>query len=93
MLLRGEYGGLPGTVNEEVRKKAIGDDKVITCRPADLLEPEMEHLKEITRNFAHCDEDVLSYALFQQMAADFLNKKYHSKKKEVVHEINVEWLN
>ena len=44
-LLRGEYGQLPGEVNEEVRKKAIGNDEVITCRPADLLEPEMEKLR------------------------------------------------
>ncbi len=41
-MLRGEYGKLPGEVNEEVRKKCIGDDKVITCRPADLIEPELE---------------------------------------------------
>ena len=41
-LLRGEYGKLPGKVNEEVRRKCIGDDKVITCRPADLIEPELE---------------------------------------------------
>ena len=41
-VLRGEYGRLPGEVNEEVRKKAIGDDEVITCRPADLLEPELD---------------------------------------------------
>ena len=44
-LLRGEYGQLPGEVNEEVRKKAIGNDEVITCRPADLLEPEMDKLR------------------------------------------------
>lgn len=41
-LLRGEYGALPAPVNEEVRKKAIGDEEIITCRPADLLEPELE---------------------------------------------------
>ena len=44
-LLRGEYGQLPGEVNEEVRKKAIGNDEVITCRPADQIEPEMEKLR------------------------------------------------
>ncbi|MEE1074569.1 MAG: pyruvate carboxylase subunit B, partial [Acutalibacteraceae bacterium] len=41
-LLRGEYGKLPAPVNEDVRKQCIGDDKVITCRPADLLKPELE---------------------------------------------------
>ena len=44
-LMRGEYGRLPAKVNEEVRRKVIGDAKVITCRPADLLEPEMDKLR------------------------------------------------
>ena len=70
-LLRGEYGTLPGTVNEEVRKLAIGDDKVITCRPADLLEPELAHYREETKNIAKSEEDVLSYALFPQVAEKF----------------------
>ncbi len=73
-LLRGEYGQLPGKVNEEVRKKAIGDAEVITCRPADLLEPEMEKLRaEYTeKGLAHSEEDVLSLALFPQVAEKFL---------------------
>ncbi len=45
-LLRGEYGRLPAPVNEDVRKKAIGDQEVITCRPADLLKPELEHYRK-----------------------------------------------
>ncbi len=72
-LLRGEYGRLPGEVNEEVRKLAIGDDKVITCRPADLLEPELEKYKEETKDFAKSEEDVLSYALFPQVAKKFFD--------------------
>ncbi len=72
-LLRGEYGRLPGEVNEEVRKLAIGDDKVITCRPADLLEPELEKYKEETKGFAKSEEDVLSYALFPQVAKKFFD--------------------
>ncbi len=73
-LLRGEYGQLPGQVNEEVRKKAIGDAEVITCRPADLLEPEMEKLRAESREkgLGHCEEDVLSLALFPQVAEKFL---------------------
>lgn len=71
-LLRGEYGQLPGEVNEEVRKKAIGDDEVITCRPADLLEPEMEKYREESKGLAKSDEDVLSIALFPQVAEKFL---------------------
>ncbi|MBQ6885607.1 MAG: oxaloacetate decarboxylase subunit alpha [Clostridia bacterium] len=72
-LLRGEYGKLPAPVNEEVRKKAIGDDEVITCRPADLLEPELEkyaaEMKE--KGIGKSYEDVLSYALFPQVAEKF----------------------
>ena len=70
-LLRGEYGKLPAPVNEEVRKMAIGNDKVITCRPADLLKPEMDKYREEIRDQATCEEDVLSYALFPKVAPKF----------------------
>lgn len=72
-LLRGEYGRLPAPVNEEVRKKAIGDEEIIECRPADLIEPEMEKYKEETKDFAKSEEDVLSYALFPQVAKKFFD--------------------
>ena len=74
-LLRGEYGRLPGKVNEEVRKMAIGEDEVITCRPADLLEPELEKYREETKGVAKCEEDVLSYALFPQVASKFFAER------------------
>lgn len=74
-LLRGEYGRVPGEVNEEVRKKAIGDDKVITCRPADLIEPEMEKYRKESKGLAKSEEDVLSYALFPQVASKFLSER------------------
>ncbi len=72
-LLRGEYGRLPAQVNEDVRKKAIGDEEVITCRPADLLEPELEKYSEEMKNkgIGKTEEDVLSYALFPQVAEKF----------------------
>ena len=66
-----EYGRLPAPVNEDVRKKAIGDQEVITCRPADLLEPEIEKYRQECRQYAKSDEDVLSYALFPQVAEKF----------------------
>ena len=72
-LLRGAYGKLPGEVNEEVRKKAIGDEKVITCRPADLIEPELEKYKKELGDRAHQEEDVLSYALLPQGAMKFFD--------------------
>lgn len=61
-MLRGEYGKLPGEVNEEVRAKAgIAPEDVITCRPADLLEPELEKYKEEFKDIAKSEEDVLSW--------------------------------
>lgn len=73
-LLRGEYGRVPGEVNEEVRKKAIGDAEVITCRPADLIEPELEKYRAEMKEkcIGKTEEDVLSYALFPQVAEKFL---------------------
>ena len=72
-MLRGEYGTLPGEVNEDVRKLAIGNDSVITCRPADLLEPELPKYREECKDIAKSEEDVLSYALFPQVAAKFFS--------------------
>ncbi len=90
-LLRGEYGAVPGKVNEEVRKKAIGDDEVITCRPADLLEPEMEKYRKEAGDMAKCEEDVLSYALFPQVAEKFLTARNAPKSDEGdVRELYVE---
>ena len=74
--LHGMYGKTPSKVDAKVRKKIIGDDKVIRCRPADLLKPEFEKLKKKYKDIARCDEDVLSLALFENVAADFLKRKY-----------------
>ncbi len=92
-LLRGEYGKLPALVNEDVRKKAIGDDKVIECRPADLLEPELEkyaaEMKE--KGIGKSYEDVLSYALFPQVAEKFFAVRDAAPEEEpAVRELIVE---
>ena len=72
-VLRGEYGALPGKVNEKVRAKAgIKPEEVITCRPADQLQPELEKYKEEFKDLAKSEEDVLSLALFPQVAPKFL---------------------
>ena len=72
-MLRGEYGKLPGEVNEEVRAKAgIAPEDVITCRPADQLEPELKKYKEEFKGIAKSEEDVLSLALFPQVAPKFI---------------------
>ena len=75
-MLRGEYGKLPGTVNEDVRAKAgIKPEEVITCRPADLLEPELPKYREEFKDLARSEEDVLSLALFPQVAPAFINRR------------------
>ena len=81
--LLGKYGKSPAEVNEEVKKKIIGDQEPITCRPADLLKPEFEEMKEKYKDIARCDEDVLSLALFEGVATDFLKKKYGLVQEEV----------
>ncbi|MBO5287618.1 MAG: oxaloacetate decarboxylase subunit alpha [Clostridia bacterium] len=78
-LLKGEYGKVPGEINEDVRRKAIGDAPIITCRPADLIEPELEKYRQELGDLAKCDEDVLSYALFPKVAKTFLTEKYNPK--------------
>lgn len=85
-VLAGEYGALPGKVNEEVRKKAIGDEAPITCRPADLLKPELENYRKELGNLAKSDEDVLSYALFPEHARKYFeNREKPQEKKEEKH--------
>jgi oxaloacetate decarboxylase alpha subunit len=80
--LHGLYGKAPAPVNEEIKKKIIGDDPVITYRPADKLEPEFEKLKKQYKKIARCDEDVLSIALFENVAISFLKKKYGLEAEE-----------
>ena len=93
-LLRGEYGKLPGEVNEEVRKKAIGEDTVITCRPADLIEPELPKYEEEMKQkgIGKTKEDVLSYALFPAVAEKFLSRRDGKETNEnTVRELTVEY--
>ena len=91
-LLKGEYGKLPGKVNESVRKKAIGDEALITCRPADLIAPELEKYTRELGERAKCEEDVLSYALFPKVAEAFFAKREQAKPKneDVVRHIFVQ---
>ncbi|HWT27192.1 MAG TPA: oxaloacetate decarboxylase subunit alpha [Mobilitalea sp.] len=70
-LLSGEYGQTAKPFNREVQKKAIGDKEPITCRPADLIEPELHKIEAEIADWKQQDEDVLSYALFPQVAMDF----------------------
>jgi oxaloacetate decarboxylase alpha subunit len=74
-LVRGEYGKTPEAINSEFRKKIIGDEKPIDCRPADLIPPELDKLKSEAAKWAQQDEDVLSYAMFGQVAEKFFERR------------------
>ncbi|MCM1082619.1 MAG: oxaloacetate decarboxylase subunit alpha [Clostridium sp.] len=70
-LVGGEYGQTVLPISDEVRKKVIGDKEPITCRPADLLENELDKLEKEIAQYKQQDEDVLTYALFPQVAIDY----------------------
>lgn len=78
-LVRGEYGKTPVPIDEEFRKKIIGDDTPITCRPADQLKPELEQLRAEAKQWIEQEEDVLSYAQFGQVAVKFFEKRRNKK--------------
>jgi len=81
-VLAGEFGQTIKPFNKEVQKKAIGDVKPITCRPADLIEPQLDRFRKECAEWIEQEEDVLSYALFPQVATDFF--KYRAAQKTKV---------
>ncbi len=80
-LLAGHYGKLPGQVNEEVRKKCIGDTPIVTCRFADTLPPELDKLRDEMREWYQKEEDVLSYAMFPKVAPKFFEYRAAQQMK------------
>ena len=78
-LLMGEFGQTVKPFNPEVQKKAIGNEKPITCRPADLLEPQLKKLESEMSQWKTQAEDVLSYALFPQVAKEFFEYREAQK--------------
>ena len=78
-IVRGEYGRTPVPIDPEFRKKIIGDDTPIDCRPADLLEPELDKLKKECAEWTEQEEDVLSYARFGQVAVKFFENRRNAK--------------
>jgi len=79
--VRGEYGRPPVPISEEIKKKIIGDEPVIDCRPADLLEPQLEKFRNEIKEYMEQEEDVLSYASFPQVALDFFKYRRAQKYK------------
>ena len=83
-VLSGHYGKTVKPFNPEVVKKCIGDEEIITCRPADLIPPQLDKLKEECAKWTQQEEDVLSYALFPQVATEFF--KYREAQQTKVDE-------
>ncbi len=71
----GQYGEAPGKINADIKKAAVGNAEVITCRPADLLEDEMGKLRILSEGLAKSEEDVLIYAMFPDLAQTFLQER------------------
>ncbi len=78
-LIRGDYGKCPAPVSDEFRKKIIGDDQVIDYRPADKIAPEIDSLRQRVAPYQEQDEDLLSLALFEQVAIKYFD--YRKKQK------------
>lgn len=78
-LVAGKYGTTPVPIDPEFRKKIIGDEPAIDCRPADLLEPELDKLRAEIPEWIEQEEDVLSYAQFPKVALDFFKKRRDKK--------------
>ena len=87
--VRGMYGRPPVTISRKMRAAIIGEEEVVTCRPADLLEPELPKLREEISCYAHSEEDVLSYALFPEQARDFLGRREDPFYDVPMQEVNV----
>lgn len=85
--LRGEYGRAPGDIDSGLQNKVLGEQKPITQRFADTLEPEFQKAKESLKGIALNDEDVLSYILFPQVAEKFFNERLESTAQKVSYKI------
>jgi len=86
--VKGLYGTPPAPINEEIKKLIIGNDEVITVRPADLLEDEYEKAKAGIGDLAESVEDILAYAIFPQVTKDYLEKRrfdqYSNAEKGII---------
>jgi len=80
-LVKGEYGRTPAPIPEEIKKLILKGEEPITCRPADLIEPELDKIRNEMKQYLEQDEDVLSYALFPQVAEKFFQFRQAQKYK------------
>lgn len=87
--VKGEYGRAPGKVSDELKKLVLGDEQPLSCRFADTLEPIVEKTRAELGDKATCDEDVLSYIAFPQLAEKFFENREQMKKKTYAYSIKV----
>lgn len=80
-LVRGEYGKTPVVISDEIKQKIIGNEEVITYRPADNLKPALKEAEAEMKQYKQQDEDVLSYVLFPQVAEEFFKFRQAQKYK------------
>ena len=90
-LVKGEYGKTPAPVSKEIQDKILNGEEPITCRPADLIPPELESIKSQMKEYMEQDEDVLTYALFPQVAEGFF--KYRQAQKYKIDSTMVDYEN
>jgi oxaloacetate decarboxylase alpha subunit len=70
-VVKGEYGKTPAPIDAAIMKKILGDEEAITCRPADLIEPELDKIRKQAAEYVEQEEDVLTYAMFPAVAEKF----------------------
>ena len=79
-LLLGMYGKLAAKPDAVLMKRVLGDEKPIDCRPADLLEPELDKIRQQYQGQLQTEEDLLSAAMFPQIAEEFFRSRKQSKQ-------------
>ncbi len=79
--VRGLYGQPTVPIKDEIKRKIIGDEEVISCRPADLIKPQLQSIREEMKEYLEQEEDVLSYALFPQVSMNFFKNRWADKYK------------
>jgi oxaloacetate decarboxylase alpha subunit len=80
-IVKGEYGRTPAPISQEIKDLILKGEEQITCRPADLIEPELEKIRGEIKEYIEQDEDVLTYALFPKQAVDFFQSRQAAKYK------------
>ena len=90
-IVKGEYGRTPAPISDEIKEKILKGEEQITCRPADLIEPELDSIRNEIKEYIEQDEDVLTYALFPKQAVDFF--KTRQAAKYGIDGVNVDYKN